>query len=184
MTPSSPSHRRPGCSDRGQTGIDFVFGVGVFLLSIAFVFSFVPGMLAPFGDAAGATIVADRIGDELVYDDLAGTAGPSVLDEQCTLAFFGHSSPADCPFEDSGDPEEWLAIPAGTHLNVTIEKNLDGAAGREVACWESGRLTDCDSGGDRLAYGEPTPAMGASVATASRVVYMGDTEAVLMVRVW
>lgn len=184
MSSRSPPHRRTVCVSRGQTGIDFIIGIGVFLVSIAFVFSFVPGMLAPFGDAAGDPIVADRIADELVYEDLAGTAGPSVLDEQCTLAFFGHAATPGCPFDDSGDPEDWLAIPPRTHLNVTIEKNFDSNPGREVACWDSGSLTDCDTGGDRLAYGDPPPTKSASVATASRVVHVGGSDAVLTVRVW
>lgn len=182
------SHRSPrnrdSAANRGQTGIDFIVGVGIFLLTIAFVFSFVPGTLAPFGDATGEPIVADRIADELVYEALAEAGGPSVLDERCTLAFFGYAASTDCHFEGAGQPEDWLAVPPRTTLNVTVEKNVDGVPGREVVCLDAGTITDCASGGDRLAYGSATPQDGVSVATASRVVSLGGTDAVLVVRVW
>lgn len=170
--------------DRGQTGIDFIIGVGIFLLTIAFVFSFVPGTLAPFGDDTAAPVVADRIADELVHQALAGANGPSVLDERCTLAFFGYAASTDCHFDGAGQPEDWLAVPPRTTLNVTVEKNLDGATGREVVCLDAGTITDCNNGGDRLAYGAPPPQTGGSVATASRVVSLGGTDAVVVVRLW
>lgn len=184
MSARFPPHSRTGSPERGQTGIDFIVGVGIFLLTIAFVFSFVPGALAPFGDSADHSMVADRIGDDLVYENLGGTAGPSVLDDQCTLAFFGYASSAECPFDGAGAPEDWLAVPPRTHLNVTVEKNVDATPGREVLCWNAGRPTECTTGGDRLAYGDTTPTTSASVATASRVVSLGGTDAVLVVRVW
>lgn len=61
-------------SDRGQTTQDFAIGIGVFLLSIAFVFSYIPSLTTPFDSPAGGaeTAQADRIADRLVHDLSAG----------------------------------------------------------------------------------------------------------------
>ncbi len=56
--------------DRGQTTQDFIVGIGVFILAVAFVFSFLPTMLTPFDSSTsgGETAQADRIADRLVYN--------------------------------------------------------------------------------------------------------------------
>ncbi|MFC4437287.1 MULTISPECIES: DUF7287 family protein [Natrialbaceae] len=60
--------------DRGQTTQDFAVGIGVFLLSIAFVFSYIPSLTTPFDSPVGGaeTAQADRIADRLVYELSAG----------------------------------------------------------------------------------------------------------------
>ncbi|QFU82970.1 DUF7287 family protein [Natronorubrum aibiense] len=54
--------------DRGQTTQDFAIGIGVFILAVAFVFSFLPTILTPFDSSVsgGQTAQADRIADRLV----------------------------------------------------------------------------------------------------------------------
>ncbi len=58
--------------DRGQTTQDFAVGIGIFLLAMAFVFSYVPTLLTPFTTdvGAGETAQADRIAATIV-DDLS-----------------------------------------------------------------------------------------------------------------
>jgi hypothetical protein len=57
-------------ADRGQTTQDFAVGVGVFLLAIAFVFSFLPTVVTPFDSSVGGaeTAQADRIADLIVHN--------------------------------------------------------------------------------------------------------------------
>lgn len=57
-------------TERGQTTQDFAVGIGVFLLAIAFVFSFLPSVITPFDSSVGGaeTAQADRIADLVVHD--------------------------------------------------------------------------------------------------------------------
>ena len=172
-------------SNRGQTGVDFVVGMGVFLVAVAFVMSFVPGMMTPFGDGNGAPMIADHVADELVYGALADHARPSTLDEQCTLAFFGLNTTTGCPFDDPANATDWLGVPTGYHLNVTVERYVGGGTGPERLCGSSVAVTTCTSPTDeRLVWGEEVPVTSASVTTASRVVYLDGEDAVVLVRVW
>lgn len=186
----TPANTRPpfrrASSDRAQTGVDFIVGVGVFLLTVAFVLSFVPGLMSPFdGEATTPPLVADRTADSLVYEALAATGSPGTLDEPCTLAFFDTgASDSDCAFADDGPASEWLGIPAGMHLNVTIEKDVDATPGREPICGDATDVNFTCETGSLLVHGDPVPSSGASVATAARVVTLDGTNAVLVVRVW
>ncbi|ELY42153.1 hypothetical protein C496_07138 [Natronorubrum tibetense GA33] len=56
--------------DRGQTTQDFIVGIGVFILAVAFVFSFLPTMLTPFDSSTsgGQTAQADRVADRVVHN--------------------------------------------------------------------------------------------------------------------
>ncbi|RZV08095.1 hypothetical protein BDK88_3057 [Natrinema hispanicum] len=67
--------------ERGQTTQDFVVGIGVFLLAIAFVFSFFPALVTPYDSSVGGaeTAQADRIADRIVNDTSTGT--PNELDK-------------------------------------------------------------------------------------------------------
>ncbi|RZH67572.1 DUF7287 family protein [Natrinema altunense] len=65
-------------ADRGQTTQDFAVGIGVFLLAIAFVFSFLPSLVTPYESSNGAkTAQADRIADRIV-DDLGTGSGNEI----------------------------------------------------------------------------------------------------------
>ncbi|AGB15910.1 hypothetical protein Halru_1296 [Halovivax ruber XH-70] len=69
-----PSTSNASGRDRGQTVQDFAVGIGIFLLAIAFVFSFVPSIITPFEDAGGAeTAQADRIAATIVENASTGT---------------------------------------------------------------------------------------------------------------
>lgn len=76
-------------TDRGQTTLDFAFGVSVFLLTAIFVLTFVPGMLEPFEEGTQEEIsAADRIATDLVEEELASPDRPHLLDRECTAIFF------------------------------------------------------------------------------------------------
>ena len=73
--PRTGRDRRPrtvslSLRDRGQTTQDFIVGIGVFILAVAFVFSFLPTMLTPFDSSTsgGQTAQADRVADRVVHD--------------------------------------------------------------------------------------------------------------------
>ena len=64
-----------GSADRGQTTQDFAVGIGIFLLAIAFTFSFLPSIITPFDSSVGGaeTAQADRIADLIVHNASTGS---------------------------------------------------------------------------------------------------------------
>jgi hypothetical protein len=150
---------------RGQTGLDYLVGIGVFLLTVGFVLAFVPGTLTPFTASAAQPMVADRAADTLVAG-LADGPEPNVLDTTCTLAFFGVGSDPGCAFASGATADE-LGLPEFTRVNVTLERSVAGTAVRDV------RYTT----GPSVPTTEP-------VVTATRAVYVDGQDAVLVVRVW
>ena len=83
--------------ERGQTTQDFAVGIGVFILAVAFVFSFLPSILTPFDSTVtgGQTAQADRVADRVVYNlstetgpenELNGSAYEAFVDDSDGLA--------------------------------------------------------------------------------------------------
>lgn len=171
----------PGGCHRGQTHIDFLVGVGVFLLTVGFVFAFVPGMVTPFAGGQEHPVVADRAGGALA-EDLLADGSPSVLNTSCTLAFFGAASDAGCPFDAAVPLTERVGIDARYRLNVSLKRADSG--GIDVLCTDGTGVQPCASGGDRLAAGPAIPQDSNSVTVATRGVYVDGTTAVLEVSVW
>ena len=165
---------------RGQTNVDFVIGIAIFLTVVTFVVGFLPSMTAPYGDQGNA-VVADRIADDLVGTLLAGSGGPSALDEGCTVAFFENESGGpDCPFGSSAPLSDRLAVSPAQEVNVTLERTDE--SGTAVLCHAGDDIGPC--GTDPLAVGPSVPATDRSVTAAARVVSLPDGRAVLEVRVW
>ncbi|MDS0474136.1 hypothetical protein [Natrinema sp. 1APR25-10V2] len=56
--------------ERAQTTQDFAVGIGIFLLAIAFVFTFLPSVITPFDSSIGGaeTAQADRVADLIVQN--------------------------------------------------------------------------------------------------------------------
>lgn len=93
-TDHSPDRKRTGgqrphtisisisVQDRGQTTQDFAIGIGVFLLSVAFVFSYLPSLTTPFDSSVGGaeTAQADRIADRIVADLSDSETQPNTID--------------------------------------------------------------------------------------------------------
>jgi hypothetical protein len=182
---------------RGQTTLDFAIGSSVFLAVMLFVFTFVPGLLAPFSLSGEAdTVRANQIADRLSEGDLGDPEEPYRLDRHCTVSFFQNdtTSPARCRY----DGESWrerLDIPETTSVNVTIERNVTVGSDRpDTMCWdETGdelvtranpacAPTTADT---PLTIGESlTNADDTSTITARRVVTVHDEDVTLKVVVW
>jgi len=159
-------------TDRGQTLIDYAVGVGLFLVAVAVVFSFVPGMLDPFSAEQEHVQLADRTASQLSEHSLAKPGEPFVLDAACTDDFFdedGSTGACAFPFTQDGS-NLTAAIGANylTRLNVTIAEADGTPVDRGV------RLTAGDDPGD----------VSGSVTSARRAVHYRDRTYQLVVRVW
>lgn len=161
--------------DRGQTAVDFLAGMAVFLIAIGFVLTFVPGMFQPFDTDTGSNMVtADRGAALLVEDALTDDARrPGSLNETCTAEFFTPDGiTGDCRFEsDSKDLNEALGIAQFRNVNVTIE------SGGSLETVQKG-------GGPVTTAGGKSPASTDDVVVATRVVLLDGEQATLYVRVW
>ena len=144
-------------TDRGQTGVDFVVGVAIFLLTTAFVFGFVPGMLAPFGEATASPLYGDRVVDDLVYDTLADGTTPATLDTACTLAFFDVTTATDCRFDTSESHREIVGLSTHYEFNISVQE-IDQTGTRTPLYGNTDGSVSSTSGDGMLAAGDPVPA--------------------------
>lgn len=109
--------RSPGdgaVCDRGQTPHDFALGVGVFLLTVAFVFATLPALAAPYGDDAADVRSArsQRVAATAV-DHLSVDGEATVLDAERTAAFLrAHPS--------GGALRRFFGLPGRASVNVSI----------------------------------------------------------------
>lgn len=168
--------------ERGQTNIDFVVGIALFLLAVSIALWFMPRIVSPYEDPEKPA-VAERAAATLADDLLTAGREPGVLDVPCTGAFFVPDVTGDCPFGD-GPPEERLGIAATYRVNATLRWNVSGGADPEILCYEDGEVGECGSADELLAVGPQTPRDHRSVAAEKRVVLIGDQPAILSVRVW
>lgn len=149
--------------DRGQTSFDFFVGMSVFLVTVAAVMSFLPGVIEPFTNESGDdAVVVDRVAARLVEDALVeDPTRPNVLNATCTGAFFtGASPPAGCRF-DSSEMATVFGVSDRTDVNVTIE----------------------DGGSVEYSRGDSPPA-SVDVTTTRRSVLLEENQRRLVVRVW
>jgi hypothetical protein len=179
-----PRLRHPG--DRGQTTIDFMIGVGVFLLVVGFVLGIIPGMIDPFSDSQETTLVADRIATQVSEGMLAEPDRPTVLNQTCVNAFFGVTA-ADgegcpVPFDETvTDLNARLGVQDHQSINVTVRRDVDGDG--ELEQLESDGTNVTASAGTALASG-PTVPSGQSQIAASRTAYIDGKDVTVVVRVW
>lgn len=159
-------------SKRAQTGIDFLIGMSVFMLTVAFIFSFVPNMFEPFTTDGGANmIVADRSAAVLAEGLLGDPTRPAVLNATCTAGFFNTTvaDPVGCQYENNvSNIHTALGVSDRTNLNVTIET-------------DSGIRTVNET---TLATGPTPPDDSGSTVVSRRVVSIEAVESQLFVRVW
>jgi hypothetical protein len=167
--------------ERGQILNDYVIGIGIFLLTVAFVFAFIPNVLSPYFDGAqdGQPILAERSAERLAGQLLADeSSAPTKLDAQCTFAFFQQSTPGPgCGFGAgwSGGEEEYLRDALG----------LDSTVGVYVAIVDdSGHVADMTVGGttESLELGDDSP--GRSAISVTRQVILQDEPCRLRVILW
>jgi len=145
---------------RAQTTMDFAAGISIFLVTVAFAFAFLPGIITPFTDVGvGDPVSANRAADTLAADRLATPDTPYVLSTAQTAAFF----------DDDGDVTDRLTIQSYKSVNVTIED----ATGSPVAVNESVTAT----------AGPSVPA-SADTTVAWRTVTLDGDRVELVVRVW
>jgi hypothetical protein len=144
---------------RAQTTIDFAAGISIFLVTVAFAFAFLPGIVAPFTDTdVGDPVSANRVADHLATDRLGTPARPYALNSTKAAAFF-----------DGDDLADTVALPWYKSVNVTIENQ----AGDPVQL--NATVT--------AAAGPPVPE-SADVTVAWRTVAVDGERAELVVRVW
>lgn len=172
MRPTSERREAAPAVQRGQTSIDFLVGMAVFLLAVGFVFGFAPGLFEPFaGDTGESMVIVDRGAATLAEGLLVGSAGsPGVLNETCTVEFFDDDGDThDCRF-DTEDLNEAIGIDDATNLNVTIE--------------DDGSVMTLTAGDTATLAAGRAPATHQDVIAAKRIVRLAGTERTLTVRVW
>ncbi|ACV10916.1 conserved hypothetical protein [Halorhabdus utahensis DSM 12940] len=188
MFPQKLSPERSSSRDRGQTTLDFAFGVSIFLLVLAFAFTFIPGILQPFAEGTAAeTVGANRAADTLAEGTLGDPATPYVLNTTCTVGFFDTGVPSGCRYTGSTATER-LSIGSFQDVNVTLRGSTSGTD-YSLLCWNGTALTEADSpncgtGDKRLATGDPIPSVSIPTITARRVVAIDGTTAVIRVVIW
>lgn len=174
--------------DRGQTTIDFVIGISVFLGVILFILLFVPGILSPFtvtGQSEAVTV--DRTADYLGQDALGSPEEPYLLDRACTVVFFERDNASvapgtdDCRYEDAPLYEQ-LGLAEYRTINVTIVGNLSGGEELTQLYWDnsSRNLTDQSGGNTTLAIGDDVEQRRAST-TATRIVTLHGEDVTMRV---
>jgi hypothetical protein len=148
--------------------------MSVFLLTVAFVVAFLPGVFEPFtASDEGDVLAADRTASLLAEQLLAERTNPGALDLGCTAEFFdADGSVGSCRFgSDAADLDTALGLGPATAVNVTVEEN--------------GTVHSLDRGGSpvELRAGSEPPE-SESVVVSRRVVLLDGEERDLVVRVW
>jgi hypothetical protein len=188
--------RTPPPDGRAQTTLDFAIAMGVFLLAVAFVFTFIPSLTAPFIDGnQEQSAIADRVASHLVEGSLADPDEPYVLDVTCTTGFFNATNGTatdHCGYtNDTTDFQDRIGVTPRTHVNVTLVRV--NATSREVTplCYDNDNdhlvntsHADCDPASDVRYRVGGSYANAESVTVARRVVSIDGRDATLLVRVW
>ncbi|PSP67703.1 hypothetical protein BRC85_06260 [Halobacteriales archaeon QS_1_69_70] len=193
---------------RGQTVIDFAIAMGVFLVAVAFVFTFIPSLTTPFVEGnQDRSVTADRVASHLAEGALGDPADPYVVDGACAEVFFDGSTSEDdipdgCGYSGDSIHERVGVDGDRLHVNVTVEQVDPDATGDDrfrTVCTES-------LGGTVVHEGASTPSCGGaefvvgdlptdrdSIVVARRIVTIpgcefdtgdGTCDATLKVRVW
>ena len=189
---------------RAQSPLDFAIAMGIFLVAVTFVFTFIPSLTAPFVEGnQDRSAAADRVASHLAEGGLGDPADPFVVDETCATVFFDGSTddgdvPSGCGY--SGDDTDERVGVDGDRLrvNVTVEQVNATASGDDrfrTVCHnssvgvihEENVSFDCD-----VRYtvgGEPSDR--SSIVVARRVVTIPgcsfgveSCDAIMKVRVW
>lgn len=171
---------------RGQTTLDFATGASIFLLSLLFVFMFVPGTLHPFTESAQEeTVGSNRVADLLSKDLLAKSGQPYIIDARCSAALLNDGAGTGCDF-DGATLKSRLDLADRQRINITLRSPYNG--GSKILCWDSSNenLTyEGESGcGVEFQTGDPVPERSTSTVTARRIVSVDGKTASLEVAMW
>lgn len=181
---------------RGQTTLDFAIGVSIFLLSVAFVLTFVPGMVQPFtANPQEEMSVADRVATQLVQEMLAGT-DPYVLDTDCTVEFFRTDATGGvaCPFAENdlssgGTLPGRLGISTDQEIQVRLQGDLDGDGTSNLLCWDATNKLLVEQGGGTCdvpfsLQTESPPTSAGSTSSAVRIASLRSYDTTVEVQTW
>ena len=188
--------------DRAQTPLDFAIAMGIFLLAVTFVFTFIPSLTAPFVEGnQDKSVTADRVASHLAEGGLGDPAEPFVVDDSCAEVFFDESTvdgdiPSTCGFSGDELGERVGVDTDRLQVNVTIEQVNTTATGddrfRTVCIDSNGDVSQASNASctNKFVVGETADADD-SVVVARRIVTIPgctfDTEscdATLRVEVW
>ena len=189
---------------RAQSPLDFAIAMGIFLVAVTFVFTFIPSLTAPFVEGnQDRSATADRVASHLAEGALGDPTDPFVINETCATVFFDASTddgdiPSGCGY--SGDDTDERVGVDGDRLrvNVTVEQ-VDPDASRDArfrtvchndthgVVHEANGSTGCDV---RYTVGDE-PSDSSSIVVARRVVTIPgcsfgvrSCDAIMKVRVW
>lgn len=158
---------------RAQTAQDFAVGIGLFLIAVAFVFTFVPDILEPYDAGAGGSesAQADRAATVIV-GNLSVDGRPNELSFARTETYFDEIENAS---DQAGEIRNRTGLPFSSRVNVTMT---------EVTTDE----TNYSVGGTELAVGDRHHERFGG-RSATRIVRTNDPGSCvpacrLVVRVW
>ena len=144
---------------RAQTTMDFAAGISVFLVTVAFAFAFLPGIIAPFTDTdVGDPVSANRVANHLATDRLGDVNDPYAVDSSVAAEFF-----------DGDALTDRVSVPWYKSVNVTIDD-------------EHGDRVQLNATVDAAAG--PSVPDSADTTVAWRTVTVDGERAELVVRVW
>ena len=166
--------------DRAQTPLDFAIAMGIFLLAVTFVFTFIPSLTAPFVEGnQDKSVTADRVASHLAEGGLGDPAEPFVVNDSCAESFFdGTTAPSHCGFSGDDLGERVGVDTDRLQVNVTVEQIDPDATGDDrfrtvcvdkdddVSHADNGTAPDCD---EKFVVGETADADD-SVVVARRIV--------------
>jgi len=191
-------------STRAQTPLDFAIAMGVFLVAVIFVFTFIPSMTTPYVEGnQDRSVTANRVADHLSEGALGDPADPFVLNDSCVTDFFADTPNSSCGYSGSDFYERVGVNDDRLGVNVTVEQVNTTASGDDrfrTVCHngsvgvihEENASFDCDT---RYVAGDESGSQS-SVVVARRIVTIpgcdfdtGSTDvkscdATLRVRVW
>ena len=179
--------RRIEDRSRAQMTLDFAIAMGIFLLAIAFIFSFIPSLTAPFitGGQDGS-VTGDRIASHLAEGGLGDSNEPYVVDPACAHVFFNASTqdasdvPSECGFNGTGVHER-VGVSDRHDVEVQLFRVNASASGEEryeyVCETEDGTITnvtdpegDCEGQGGIVYATEESTNVDRSTTVTRRVV--------------
>ena len=179
---SDPTRR----GERGQTNIDLLVGVSVFLIAAGFVLAAASGLADPFVGSQETPLVADRSAEIVVEGMFAPADTSGTLDEGCTFGFFNESLGAGtCAIaydESESDLTARLGLASRYSVNVTVRRNATGGPEPDVLC-TGGESVEACPGSTRLAAGR-TPSDTRSTFAARRGAHLDGTDVIVEVVVW
>lgn len=160
---------RSSSRNRAQTAQDFAVGIGIFLLVIAFVFTFLPTVFSPFDTDVGAAeqAQADRSSTFIVHN-ITAPGEPNHVNETAAETFFNETG------SDIDEIQNTTGMSFDARVNVTISP------------LENDTVIDV---GNETAVAGPTYDQGQPAVSSSRILVLDEVDECdpaceLEVRVW